>query len=490
MKLLKGLVLASMAGVSGCNDTGVSGDAPKPEPATQTNADYVLEELKNNNTAGIVLHLKPRVKMSCKYMYAEISHKTGDDEPWQSVAAIWPGKKARETYGERFIENQLQFLSLKTQGEHAVTAFGCAASASDNPRVIRGMFGKFTPEPGALLYIGELGPWDGRTRFMALDIVDRSDMVQEKVSSINPGLTPYFKTGLMKTLEETFTPEQKARLDGFQSRAKKLQTKLTLRDDVVREHNKVVNSLNTLDAVSGGLSDEVLSPEGQAERDSLRLKGSLGRELIDELDEMIKADMPLSRFEARLSLLKAKQKADETYSIYKRGKSVSEILNDTSPRRDQLYEALKAADRKLEAFDKNGSLPTARKLTPAQAERAKRVQALKAAERALRKDQKAKSSGVPGGYDYSRSRFYVAEKAADFALHRHDRRQEWQKAGRDAGFIHQAMTLMKAADEAQLAHDYHVVEHGKDIPKEMYAERNALVKAVRETSQAYESFVQ
>lgn len=470
------------------------GDAAKPEmEAVQdtyvTNAEYVLGKIQDEGAAGIVLHLKPRVKTSCAYMYAEISHRAGPDEPWEVIAAMWPGKNPKEKYGERFIENQMYFMALTTEGPHALTAFGCKPVNGES-QVVRGVFSIFTPEPGKLSYLGEVGPWDTRKMFLKVDFADRRDMALEKVTHINPELASYFTPAVMEKYVRKLTPEEEASLNASRQIVKDLKIKQDVRRNAVSRYNEARDSYLTLKAVYGGTSSKLLSPDAQAERDMLIRNMTVYNASIEKIDQMIASRKSGAQIQKYAALQKAYDAAAEEYEAYRKQVPPSVRIKGTDAKMERINRKVSRARRELERFEASGaSSNTASTRKPRDAERDRLVRAYKRADAAYTNSIKGGILGSASVETFRRNIHRVKANEAEYALSRYDQIVVWKNEGKSQEFIDTASGLLEAADEADIAYNYHYAEHGKDVPRELIAERNALYNAAQESEKIYEEYV-
>lgn len=234
--ILKAAIVALV--MTACSpSTSVETETAPLKTKTKTNAEFMLDSIESG-AAGIILHLRPKVKKSCSYMYVEVSENL--DGMWYPRFISSPGKKQHETYGETFIENMPVFISLTSENLHGITAIGCSRP-QDGVKVVNTVLTTFTPKLGQVTYIGEMGPWDTHQRYQNLLPSDKFDTMSNRIVKIIPGASEYLTKDIMEPFVLELSPEQKAAL-----KAEEIQNAKTLLcDGLAAEHNRILKDETT-----------------------------------------------------------------------------------------------------------------------------------------------------------------------------------------------------------------------------------------------------
>jgi len=236
-------------------------------PVYVTNAQYVLNSLKDNNSSAVAFQVKPVRSTACEHMYIEFGKKNAQGE-WSPTNILYPGKDSRESFGKDILNDQIHFAEVGAAGEYGVIAFGCKPYGRDL-KTHRGLMAEFKVEHGKLNYVGEVTLLPAGTDFATVYVVNRSKFAREQIKVQLPELEQYFHENIMEMYLPKLSKEQQAALDEFEARKKALQPLFDMRNQTANEYNIAAKEWNDWMTKYGGVNNP--NKTAQAERESLKI---------------------------------------------------------------------------------------------------------------------------------------------------------------------------------------------------------------------------
>jgi len=311
---LKSMLAAmTLFSISACSDAPKQ-TARQAEPVRATNAEFVLDEMEISGATGVAFHVKPVRNAACEHMYVEISLKD-ENGKWDVTHALYPGKEARENFGQTPLADQIQFSTINAPGPYAVTALGCKPYGQDM-WVFRGVLATFRTEAGKLNYAGEIGYDKKDKTFVSVTVADRSDFAKDLVTERMPAFAPYWQSNVMEEFTVKLPPEQLAALKKLAEKQKADQVRLEYRNTVANKFNTALRDMRTWRAVYVDVDEPGVPQEAKAEYKMLQKSMSEYRKQIEDIDGLIAQNKSIAFIQAHMRLIDNLDAANARYRAY------------------------------------------------------------------------------------------------------------------------------------------------------------------------------
>lgn len=315
-------------------------------PVYVTNAQHVLNSLKNNKSSAVAFQVKPVRSTACEHMYIELGKKNAQGE-WSLTNVMFPGKDVRDNFGQDELANQTHFAEVDGEGDYGVIGLGCKPYGRE-VKIYKGLFATFKVMENRLNYIGEIALIPTGSDFATVYIVNGTDFTEKQIRLQMPELEPFFNETIMEKYVPQISKEQQAALDAIDAEMKAVQPLLDMRNQVVSELNVVIKEWNNFIDIHGERSRADAAPEVKREFSRIFRKKRVLEAQLELHDKFIKQRRSAKYVKKYMSLHTDYEAKKEAYYVAKRDKSISE-----SERSDKEEELNNARDVFLEFKDKN-----------------------------------------------------------------------------------------------------------------------------------------
>lgn len=282
-------------------------------PVYVTNAQHVLNSLKDNKSSAVAFQVKPVRSTACEHMYIELGKKNAQGE-WSLTNVMFPGKDVRDNFGQDELANQTHFAEVDGEGDYGVIGLGCKPYGRE-VKIYKGLFATFKVMENRLNYIGEIALIPTGSDFATVYIVNGTDFTKDQIRVQMPELEPFLHESIMEKYVPKLSKEQQAALDGFEARKKAMRPVFEMRKQVVVEYNLAAKEWNDWLDKYGGRDNENKTTD--AERKSLKIFKRMEalEDRIDLYDTFIEEGRSLKYVKRYIFLLNDYEKKKATDDI-------------------------------------------------------------------------------------------------------------------------------------------------------------------------------